>query len=205
MLSPNFAILSAAINIIGCAGYAWDTVKGTTKPNRVGWSLWALAPTIAFSAELSQGVKLQSLITLSAGVGPILVLLASFINRKAYWKIKPFDWCCGALSLIALLLWWITGRGNIAILFSIGADLLACLPTARKAYTNPESESYNAFAAGFVGTIVGVLTISHWSFANYAFPIYLVILNGCLAGLIIVRGRLSNLRLVKNKKASMKF
>lgn len=189
MLNPNFAILGAVINLIGCAGYALDTFKGKTKPNRVGWSLWAAAPLVAFAAELTQGVKLQSLITLSAGLGPLLVLLASFADRKAYWKIKPFDWYCAALSLTALILWLITGKGNVAILFSICADLLAGLPTAIKAYAHPETESSGAFVAGFIGTLLGLLTIQHWTFANYAFPTYLIIANGGIAGIIILRGR----------------
>jgi len=192
MLNPNFAIVGALIAVAGCASYAWDTLKGSTQPNRVGWSLWALAPLIAFAAELSQGVKLQqSLITFSAGFGPMLVLLASFADRKAYWKIKPFDWYCGALSLIALLLWWITGKGDVAIIFSICADLLACIPTATKAFTNPETESPTAFVAGSVGVIITLLTIQHWMFPNYAFPVYLLVANTSIAGIIILRGRTS--------------
>jgi len=190
MLNPNFAILGALIAVSGCASYAWDTLKGSNKPNRVGWSLWALAPLIAFAAELAQGVKLQqSLITFSAGFGPMLVLLASFADKKAYWKIKPFDWYCATLSLVALVLWWITGKGEIAIIFSICADLLACIPTAIKSYTNPETESPTAFVAGTIGVVITLLTIQHWMFANYAFPVYLLIANTSIAGIIILRGR----------------
>lgn len=190
MLNPNFAILGALIAIFGCASYAWDTLKGNNKPNRVGWSLWALAPLIAFTAELTQGVKLQqSLITFSAGFGPMLVLLASFADKKAYWKIKPFDWYCAALSLTALLLWWITGKGEIAIIFSICADLLACIPTVLKSYTDPETESPMAFVAGTIGVIISLLTVQHWMFANYAFPVYLLIANASIAGIIILRSR----------------
>jgi len=189
MLNPDFAIVAALINVFGCATYALDTIKGKTKPNRVGWSLWALAPLVAFAAELAQGVKLQSLVTLSAGLGPLLVLLASFTDKKAYWKIKPFDWYCAALSLTALVLWLLTGKGDIAILFSVCADLLACMPTLIKAYTHPDTESPVAFVAGLIGTIIGLLTIREWTFANYAFPIYLVIANGSIAATVIVRGR----------------
>jgi hypothetical protein len=195
MLSPDFAIVGAGINLIGCVGYAWDTFKGKTKPNRVGWSLWATAPIVAFAAELTQGVKLQSLVTLSAGLGPLLVLLASLADRKAYWKIKRFDWFCGGLSLVALILWLITGKGDVAILFSICADLLACLPTAVKAYTDPHTESSSAFVAGFIGTALGLATIQHWTFANYAFPAYLMIVNGIISSLIIVRGYIKRVRL----------
>jgi hypothetical protein len=193
MLNSNFAILGALIAVLGCASYAWDTLKGNTKPNRVGWSLWALAPLIAFAAELTQGVKLQqTLITFSAGFGPVLVLLASFTDKKAYWKIKPFDWYCAVLSLIALLLWGITGKGDVAIIFSICADLLACTPTVVKSYTDPDTESSAPFVAGSIGVIITLLTIQHWVFANYAFAIYLLVANTSLAVIIILRTRIKS-------------
>jgi len=194
MLNPNFAILGSLIALLGCATYAWDTIKGTTSPNRVGWSLWAIAPLVAFAAEVSQGVKLQSLITFAAGFGPLLVLLASLVDKKAFWKIKPFDWYCAGFSLLALLLWWKTGKGDLAILFAIFADLLACLPTATKAYTNPETESANAFLAGVIGVVITLFTIQEWSFANCAFPIYLLSANASIAGIIIIRSRLQTKR-----------
>jgi hypothetical protein len=187
MLNPSFAIVGALISLFGCITYAWDTIRGKTQPNRVSWSLWATSPLVAFAAELAQGVKLQSLITFSAGFGPLIVLLASLVDRKAYWKIRPFDWYCAGLSLGSLALWWLTGKGNVAISFAICADLLACLPTATKAFTNPETESANAFIAGFVGVVITILTIQEWTFANYAFPIYLLVANGGIAGIIIIR------------------
>jgi hypothetical protein len=195
MFNPNFAIVGALIALSGCASYAWDTLKGRTKPNRVGWSLWALAPLIAFAAELTQGVTIQqSLLTFSAGFGPVLVLLASFTDRKSYWKIKPFDWYCATLSLVALLFWWLTGKGNVAIVFSICADLLACVPTAIKSFTDPDTESPIAFVAGSIGTIITLLTIQHWVFANYAFPCYLLVANTGIAGIIILRSQIKDRR-----------
>lgn len=37
-------MVSAAVSIGGASAYIRDTLKGTTKPNRVSWFLWALAP-----------------------------------------------------------------------------------------------------------------------------------------------------------------
>ena len=56
MIDPRFAILGALIVLTGNAAYARDTVRGETQPNRVSWMLWALAPMIAFAAQVAQGV-----------------------------------------------------------------------------------------------------------------------------------------------------
>ncbi len=77
MLDPNFVILGAAIGFIGGISYLVDTLKGKTKPNKVTWFFWSLAPLIAFAGELDKGVGLQSLMTFMVGFSPLLIFLAS--------------------------------------------------------------------------------------------------------------------------------
>jgi hypothetical protein len=190
MLSPEFNALAGAVNLIGCVSYARGVLAGKNKPNRVGWSLWAIAPLIAFAAQLSQGVSWPALMTLSSGLGPLTVLLCSFVAKKAYWRLRPFDWACGGLSIVALILWAITGEGNVAIVFSICADILACLPTLRKSFTHPHTESSVTFWAGVVGVTITLFTIQHWDIATSAFPIYLLAANLVIALTINVRAHM---------------
>jgi len=173
MLDPRFAILGALVGFIGTATYAAATLRGRTKPNRVTWMLWALAPLIAFAAQLGEGVTYQAALTFTAGFGPLLVLLASFRDRKAYWRISRFDYVCGALSIVALILWLITKTGDLAILLSILADGLAATPTIIKAYHHPETEKGTAFLGGVFGAAITLLTIDDWTFANYGFALYI--------------------------------
>ena len=67
MINPNFVFLGAAFSIIGALSYARDTIRGVTKPNRVSWLLWTIAPLLAFAVELRQGVGLQSVMTFAVG------------------------------------------------------------------------------------------------------------------------------------------
>jgi uncharacterized membrane protein YsdA (DUF1294 family) len=184
MLDSRFIIFGAFINLIGSAAYAVDTLRGKTKPNRVTWVLWTIAPLVAFGGELGEGVGIQALTTFMAGFCPALILLASFLNKKAYWSITRFDVICGLFSVVALILWAVTRVGNWAIIFSIMADLLAATPTITKAYRVPESESSLAFLmAGITGALT-LLTLHNWSFAEVAFPAYIVLICSLLYVLI---------------------
>ncbi len=104
MLNQNFVMVGAIIATIGSLSYLTDTVKGKVKPNRVSFLLWSLAPLIAFFAELKQGVGIQSLLTFVVGILPLTIFAASFVNKKAEWKLTRFDLTCGALSLVGLIL-----------------------------------------------------------------------------------------------------
>lgn len=187
MLHPDFAILGALISTIGGIAYFIYTLQGKVKPNKVSFLLWALAPLIGFAAQINQGVGIQSLITFSIGFMPLLIFIASFINKKSEWRITNFDLICGALSIGGLALWLITRVGNIAIFFSIFADTLAALPTIIKSYKYPETESAWTYSTAAIGGLFTLLTINTWSFAYYAFPLYILIVNTIISSLIQFR------------------
>lgn len=184
MIDERFIILGVIIGSIGMISYLIDTIKGKVKPNRVTWLLWALAPLIAFAAEIKQGVGLHSLMTFSVGFGPLLIFSASFLNKKAYWKLTKLDYICGGLSILGLILWFITKIDNLAILFAIFADATAAIPTIVKSWKAPETENYKVFFFGTINASLTLLAIKIWSFAHYAFPIYIFVLCVFLAILI---------------------
>ncbi len=189
MINENFIYVGALLNLIGSVSYVIDTLKGKTKPNRVTWSLWALAPMVAFFAMLGEGVSITGgLMTFMVGFGPLLVLLASFLNKKSVWKITKFDIICGTLSLVGVGLWFITRTGEIAIAFSIMADLLAGLPTLVKAFKEPETESYGVFLFGAVSAAITLLAAKTWAFTNISFALYIFIF--CLLMFLLVRFKL---------------
>jgi phosphoglycerol transferase MdoB-like AlkP superfamily enzyme len=184
MISDKFVILGVLIQLWGCAVYARDTLSGRTKPNRVTWFLWFLAPTVAFAAEINKGVGFISLMTLSVGLGPLIVLFASFANKKSYWKLHWTDYLCGFLSLLGLILWVVFKDGNFAIILNIAADLAAAAPTLIKSFRHPETESVEAYWVAIVNAGITLLAIKTWTVAHYGFPIYIFLVNIVFVALI---------------------
>ena len=187
MLHPNFVIVGTLIGAVGSLAYLIDTVKGKVKPNRVSFLLWSIAPFIAFAAQIKQGVGLESLMTFSTGFLPLTVFIASFLNKKAEWKLTTFDLICGALSIIGLILWLITKVGNVAIFFSIVADGLAAVPTIVKAYKYPDTEIAWPWLATDFGVVLTLLTLNEWTFANSAFIVYIFITDTLIFCLVQFR------------------
>ena len=177
MLHSNFIILGTLIGAAGSVVYLVNTVKGKVRPNRVSFLLWSIIPFIAFFAQITQGVGLVALMTISTGILPLSVFIASFTNRQAEWKLTGFDLTCGILSLLGVVLWLITKEGNVAIFFSIIADALAAVPTLVKAYRYPDTEIAWPWIATVAGIVLSLLTLSELTFANSAFILYILIMN----------------------------
>ena len=177
MINQNFIYLGAVIFLFGSIGYFVETIQGKVKPNRVTWFIWILAPSIIFFSQIKQGVGLESLLTFMVGFIPLLIFLASFVNKKAYWKIEKIDIICGTLSIIGLILWQVTKIGNIAIVFSIISDLFASWPTIIKSYKHPETENYWLYFANGIFALITILTIKIWTFETYSFSFYLLVIS----------------------------
>jgi hypothetical protein len=185
MIDQNWIFLGAAFNLVGSVTYVVATLRGKTRPNRVTWFLWALAPLIAFFAMLGEGVSpLDGLMTFMVGFGPLMIFIASFVNKKSVWKISKFDIVCGILSILGIVAWAVTRAGVIAILFSIIADGLALLPTLVKSWKEPETENYVVFMNGAISAAITLLALKIYNFEYVAFPIYIFIVCMLMAILI---------------------
>ena len=187
-------VISALVSIAGSAAYIRDTLRGKTKPNLVTWSMWALAPLIGAGAALSAGADgwVTTRIFL-AGFLPLLVVLVAFANPKSYWKLTFFDFLCGACSLLALIAWLSFGLAVSAILLAAIGDGFAALPTLRKAWRFPETETGAAYIAGLLSTLLVLPSIPVWNIENSAFQIYLLTANTLLIGLVYRKAILAKL------------
>ena len=178
MISEAWGYVAAILNLLGTFTYLAAVIKGKAQPNRVTWFVLSIAPLVAFTSMLSQDVRMaQSAMTLSAGLSPLMIFITTFLVKHPAWKIKKFDVMCGAFSILGIILWWITGKGNLAIIFSILADGLGFLPTLIKGFKYPDSESPWAFMIGAVASFLSLLTITVWNFEHAAFTVYLVVAN----------------------------
>jgi len=171
-------ILSVFVSLTGGTAYIRDTLTGKSKPNRVSYGMWALAPLIGTAAALSAHADPWTVVRIFlAGFLPLLVFLASFINPQSYWKLSIFDLLCGACSIIALLVWAAVDSPRSAILLAAIGDGFAALPTIRKAWSYPETETGLTYIASFVGVLLILPSIPQWNIENSAFQIYLLISN----------------------------
>jgi hypothetical protein len=182
VINENWIYLGVAIGALGTAVYLRDTLRGTTKPNRVTWLLWAFAPLLAAAVEFNEGVGLRALPTFMVGFMPLLVFIGSFHNPSSVWKIRRVDYACGLVSVVGTIVWLVTRNGVLAIGAAIAADFMAGVPTLMKSWTHPETETVYSYLGAVISMAILLLTVTQWTFAEVAFPIFIV----CVASVEVV-------------------
>lgn len=183
-------VVSALINVVAASAYIRDTIAGRSQPNRVSWFLWAATPLIATGAAIAAHADGWATFRIfMSGFMPLLIFLASFVNRQSYWRASRFDYGCAALSIAALIAWSLAQSPVLAILLAAIADGFAGLPTLAKAWRHPETETGGFYALSFISALIVMPAIPVWTIENSAFQIYLLIANLVLL-IAVYKGRL---------------
>lgn len=187
MLDPQFVFLAAALSIVGSASYVRDTLRGSTAPHRVTWGLWAIEGILAFVVEVQQHVGVASVMTLALGLIPFVVLLASFRNNLAVWKVDGVDIACGVVSLAGVVSWAMINQPTVALVSFAAADFIAAGPTFRKSWSSPDSETPWIFVLGAVNTAITLLTLKNLTTAGALFPGVIMLTDSILSVMILSR------------------
>lgn len=187
MTLDHVIIILSALQLITTLNYVRLTIAGRNKPNRVSFALFALAPFIGVAAAtVDQGWSMSLLPVLMSGLSPLMIFLASYVNKDSYWKLGRFDWACGASALLALVLWYVTKDPLVAVVFAVIADLLAALPTVVKTWSHPETESPGVYAVAGLSSAVALLALDTWNPTEYLFPLYLVAITTIITLEIVI-------------------
>jgi len=177
MLPAWFNIVAVLIRLFGGTQYCWGVLKGKARPNPITWFLWGLTPLITFFASVQYGLRPQSLVLLALAVSPLVVSVLAIALHRSREHFTPFTLSCGVFALAGIILWRITALPELAIIFSIIADIFATLPTLHKAYRNPASEYAWPYFMSIVSMAITLLTVQTWIFAVVAFPLYMLLVN----------------------------
>src|SRR3954453_23543601 len=98
--------------------------------------MWAFATLVAYAVQVAHGGGLGAL---AGSAGPAVACLAVFVlgARPGGKDITRIDVAFLASSLGALALWLIADRPLTAIVLLTAVDVLAFIPTTRKAWGKP--------------------------------------------------------------------
>jgi hypothetical protein len=177
MLPVWFTLFSIVIRLYSGTQYGWGVLHDKARPNPVTWFLWGLTPLIALLAQLQYGLHPQVYVLIALAVSPFAICALTLLKHDTRRHFTPFTLICGVLAVLGVILWRVTSIPELAIVFSILADIFATLPTLRKAYHDQSSEYALPYFLSMASMFITLLTIQDWAFAVYAFPLYMLIIN----------------------------
>ncbi len=180
-----FVILSSIIGIACFIPYIRDIFKHTTEPHPYSWLIWTILQSTAVVAMISGGAGLG---VASLAIGAVLcgtIFLLSL--RYGTANIKPFDIICLIGALIAIAIYLFLQNALLSVIIVSLTDFIAFLPTFRKAYEEPASETASTFALSSASNVLALFALSSFTLTTSLYLISLIITNATCAFIILIR------------------
>lgn len=183
-------IVSSILALITYIPYLIDMFKGKTKPHLYTWVIWSVVTGIGFFGSLKTGGDAGSWhIGCTAFLTTVVAIVAV---RNGTKDIRIFDTFCLLLSIFAVLLWVFTNNPYWSVVMAVVIDLFAYLPTFRKSYNDPNSETLSLYFLGATKNFIGTYANTVFSVTTCLYPLAIGITNTIFIIFVIIRKRAIN-------------
>lgn len=173
-----FGIVGGIFSAIAFIPYIIEIIKKGVKPNRASWIIWNVTNTILLVSYFSVGARETIFLPIVYFACAFIVLLLSLKYGVSAWS--RLDYVSLTVSGLSLIIWFLTKNPLLALLMNLVMDTVAYLPTIKKSYIDPLSESRIAWLFFFLGSFLNLFAINSVSFGIIIYPIINVITNGVL-------------------------
>ena len=179
------AIVGTVISLAAFVPYMKDIFKRKTHPHVYTWLVWVLVQGTAAAGIIHGGGRWGAL-ELSVGtllVGFIFVLSLKFGTKN----IRKVDALSLIVVLAAFILWWVFKKAEWAVVLVTIIDIAGYIPTIRKTYYEPWTETLVTWVAFTIGNLFAIAALQKFNLLTLIFIVSTTVANAFIAFLIWYR------------------
>lgn len=180
-----FAILSSIIGIIAFVPYLKDVFSFKTKPHIYTWFIWIITQGTAVVGMIYGGADWGSLSLMMGLIFIFCIFLSSF--KYGTKDIDISDTVILIFAFLAIIVWWQLEKPIFSILMVSVIDMFGFIPSIRKTYNDPWSETFSAWGLFAVSNLLAILAISEYNFLTVFYLLTIGVMNTLLFILILTR------------------
>jgi hypothetical protein len=185
MTTQIIARSSIVVTVIAYTRYIRGIIQWRNKPHAFSWLIrWIMTGT-AFFAQRTQTDSIATWVLWLSAV--VSFVVAIFARSKYKSVIAKIDRLYFGLSIIALLLRYVTKTPVWSVILIVLTDLLAFLPTFRKTRHDPKGESVFVYALSSIKFVLVLRSLDVITITTALYPIYLILANGIFTIFTLVR------------------
>ena len=179
------SLIAVILTIVGYIPYLRDTLKRKTTPHVYTWFIWGTVTAIAFALQLSGGAGVGSWVTLTVAIIAYIIFGVGLKNGKK--DITRSDTVFLILSIAAIFLWLIAKQPVISVILVSTIDILGFVPTIRKSWNNPYSETLFMYELSALRHGLSLFALQQYSIVTWLYPASWAFTNALFSLMLIFR------------------
>ncbi len=188
MISKEFfGWLTIILAFVSYVPYIRDILANKTKPHIVSWLVWTALTFVIFFLQVNGGAGPGAWSTGVTGVICLGILGLAFKKSRHYTTHS--DKVMLVAAVIAMGLWLVTKNGTLSAILITLVDLSGYVPTMRKSWHYPKTETLITYVLTFCKHAISLLAMQNFSLVTSLYPGYLVLANLLMIGILTGRRR----------------
>jgi len=174
--------------VISFLPYLKDIFAQKTKPHIYSWLIWSILQTTGVLAMI---VGHAGWGALGLGIGSLFCIFIFFLSFKYGTKnITTFDTFCLLGAICAILVWVFLKDPLYSVILVTAIDFVGFIPTYRKGYFDPQSETVSLYVLSAVSNLLNLLAIGSYTVTTTLYVASLVITNVVCVSILLIRRRI---------------
>ena len=186
-MKETIAIIAAVLAIVGNIPYLRDIIKKRVKPHPYTWLVWSIVSCIIFFGQVAKGAGIGALPTLASEIFTIIIFFFSI--RYGFKNIKKVDTIFLVIALLGIIPWILTDDPTISVIIAVSIDLVAFVPTLRKTWSYPKSETRTLYMTNVLRHILMLFSLQAYNVATVLHSIAMITTNSIMTVLILRKSK----------------
>lgn len=180
------AITAAVLAFVGNFSYLRDVARGIIKPHPYTWFIWSIVSMTTFFGGLAKGAGIGALPTGVAEAFTVAIFLFSLrqLLRGDAGTIRAIDHYFLAAALLGLIPWVMTDDPTVSVVIVVLIDVVAFVPTLRKAWVEPTTERPLLYEMNVARHILTLFSLQSYNVATTIHSIAMIITNTAMTAFL---------------------
>jgi hypothetical protein len=182
-----FGVLAGILQLVATAPYVRDILRGSTRPQRATWAIWAALSFVVLASQWASGATWSLALTIGQAVSCGGIFALSL--RRGVGGVSPLELGLLGIAALGVAGWQLAGDPVVATCAVVAADLVAVALMLPKTYRQPGSETLATYAIGVVSTIFALAAVGPTAPSLLIYPLYILAADGAVVAVIVLRRR----------------
>lgn len=182
-MKETIAIIAALLAIVGNVPYLRDIIKKRIQPHPYTWLVWSIVSCIVFFGQVAKGAGVGAIPTAVSEIFTIIIFFFSI--RYGFKNIRTIDTVFLIVALLGLIPWLLTKDPTISVIIAVGIDLVAFVPTIRKTWLAPKTETPMLYSMNVLRHILMLFSLQAYNVATMLHSISMITTNTIMTILIV--------------------
>lgn len=185
-----FGVASVVLAIVCFLPYVRDIVRKKTEPHMYSWLIWTILQIVGVAAQIKDGAGYGAWALSVGAFFCFVIFLLSF--RYGTKNISKFDLACLIAALCAIGVYIFLKNPVWATIVVSVIDFVGFLPTFRKGFQEPFSETASTFVMSAVANVLSIVALQNYSVTTVLYIGSLFFTNSSFATMVLLRRRQLN-------------